>query len=72
VSRDDETHGPVFGWLSRGNLFIFIPFCNMKLLISLHSIFQDEESFGQEEEVEAEGLEDLEVAGLEETSDGGG
>jgi hypothetical protein len=44
----------------------------MKLLISLHSIFQDEESFGQEEEVEAEGLEDLEVAGLEETSDGGG
>jgi hypothetical protein len=35
----------------------------MNLLISFHSIFQDEESLGREE--------DLELAGLEETSDGG-
>jgi hypothetical protein len=57
----------------RGNLVIFIPFCNMNLLISLHSIFQDEESLGREEEVEATGLqEDLDAAGLEDTSDGGG
>jgi hypothetical protein len=53
VSRDDETHGPAFGGsrglLSkrRGNLFIFIPFCNMNLLISFHSIFQDEEGLGR-------------------------
>jgi hypothetical protein len=53
--------------------FIFIPFCNMNLLISLHSIFQDEESLGQEEEVEAAGLEeDLEASGLKKTTDGGG
>jgi hypothetical protein len=44
MRRDDETHGPVFGgsidMLSerRVNLFIFIPFFNMNLLISLHSI----------------------------------
>jgi hypothetical protein len=44
----------------------------MNLLISLHSIFQDEESLGQEEEVEATGLEDLDVVGLEDTSDSGG
>jgi hypothetical protein len=45
----------------------------MNLLISLHSIFQDEESLEREEEVEAVGLEeDLEPAGLEETSNGGG
>jgi hypothetical protein len=57
----------------RGNLVIFIPFCNMNLLISLHSIFQDEESLGREEEVEATGLqEDLDAVGLEDTSDGGG
>jgi hypothetical protein len=48
----------------QGNLFIFIPFSNMNLLISLHAIFQDKESLGREEEVEATGLED--------TSDGGG
>jgi hypothetical protein len=40
VSRDDKTHGPIFGLSSKGNLFIFIPFCNMNLLISLHSIFR--------------------------------
>jgi hypothetical protein len=78
VSRDDETHRPVFGGSRdlllerRGNLVIFIPFCNMNLLISFHPIFQDEESLGREDEVEHAGWkEDLEVAGLEETSDGG-
>jgi hypothetical protein len=36
----------------------------MNLLISLHATFYDEESLGQEEEVEATGLEeDLDVAG---------
>jgi hypothetical protein len=56
----------------RGNLFIFILFSNINLLISLQSIFQDEESLGREEEVEATGLEeDLDVAGLKYTSDGG-
>jgi hypothetical protein len=36
----------------------------MNLLISLHATFYDEESLGQEEEVEAAGLEeDLDVAG---------
>jgi hypothetical protein len=70
-SGDDETHGPVFSWSSRDNLFIFIPFCNMNLLISLHSIFQDDESLGWEEKVYfAELEEDLQVVGLE-TSDGG-
>jgi hypothetical protein len=45
----------------------------MNLLTSLHSIFQDEESMGWEEGVEAAGLEaDLEAAELEETFDGGG
>jgi hypothetical protein len=45
----------------------------MNLLISLHSIFQDEKSLVREEEVEATGLEeDLEDVGLEETSNGGG
>jgi hypothetical protein len=45
----------------------------MNLLISLHSIFQDEKSLVREEEVEAAGLEeDLEDVGLEETSNGGG
>jgi hypothetical protein len=45
----------------------------MNLLISLHSIFQDEESLGREEEVEATRLEnDLDATGLEDTSDGGG
>jgi hypothetical protein len=44
----------------------------MNLLISLHSIFQDEESLGREEEVEATGLEDLDVVGLKDTSDSGG
>jgi hypothetical protein len=45
VSKDDETHGPVFDgsrdMLSerQGNLIIFIPFYNMNLLISLNSIF---------------------------------
>jgi hypothetical protein len=74
VSRADDTHRPVFGGSRdlllerRGNLVIFIPFCNMNLLIS----FQDEESLGWEEEVEHVGREeDLEVVGLEETSDGG-
>jgi hypothetical protein len=43
----------------------------MNLLISFHSIFQDEESLGPEEEVEhARQEEDLEVVGLEETSGG--
>jgi hypothetical protein len=43
----------------------------MNLLISLHSIFQDEERLGWGE-VEVAGLEeDLQVAGLVETSDGG-
>jgi hypothetical protein len=79
VSRDDETHGPVFGGsrdlLSkrRGNLIIFIPFYNMNLLIYLHSIFHDDESLGREEEVEATGLEgDLDAMGLEDTSDNRG
>jgi hypothetical protein len=79
TSRDDETHGPIFGGsidlLSerQGNLFIFIPFSNMNLLRSLHSIFLDEESLGQEEEVESVELEeDLNTVGLEDTSDGGG
>jgi hypothetical protein len=44
----------------------------MNLLISLHSIFQDKESLGREEEVEVAGLEDLEAVGLKETSNGGG
>jgi hypothetical protein len=45
----------------------------MNLLTSLHSIFQNEESLGRDEEVEAAGLEaDLEVAELKETSNGGG
>jgi hypothetical protein len=45
----------------------------MNLLISLHSIFQDEESLGREEEVEAAGLEeDLDAVRLEETSNGRG
>jgi hypothetical protein len=45
----------------------------MNLLISLHSIFQDEESLGCKEEVEVVGLEeDLNATGLEDTSDGGG
>jgi hypothetical protein len=79
VSRDDETHGPIFGGPNdllserRGNLFIFIPFCNINLLISLYFIFQDEESLGWEEEVEAVGLEeDLDTVGLKETSIDGG
>jgi hypothetical protein len=45
----------------------------MNLLTSLHSIFQDGESWGGQEEVEATRLEaDLEVVKLEETSGGGG
>jgi hypothetical protein len=45
----------------------------MNLLISLHSIFQDEESLGREEEVEGVRLEeDLDATGLEDTSNGGG
>jgi hypothetical protein len=45
----------------------------MNFLRTLHSTFQDEESLGQEEEVEATGLEeDLDAAGLEDTSDGRG
>jgi hypothetical protein len=45
----------------------------MNLLISLHSIFQDEESLGREEEVEGARLEeDLDATGLEDTSNGGG
>jgi hypothetical protein len=44
----------------------------MNLLISFHSIFQDEESLGQEEEVEHAGHEDdLEGAELEDTTNGG-
>jgi hypothetical protein len=79
VSRDDETRGPIFGGSidllleRRGNLFIFIPFSNMNLLTSLHYIFQDEESLGREEEVEAAGSEeDLDTPRLEDTSDSGG
>jgi hypothetical protein len=45
----------------------------MNLLISLHSIFQDEESLRREEEVEVAGLEeDLDAVGLEDTSNGRG
>jgi hypothetical protein len=56
----------------RGNLVIFIPFCNINLLISFHLFFQDEKSLGEEEEVEHAGWEeDLEVARLEESFDGG-
>jgi hypothetical protein len=43
----------------------------MNLLTSLHSIFQNEESLGREEEVQVAGLEeDLDAVGLEDTSDG--
>jgi hypothetical protein len=42
----------------------------MNLLTSLHSIFQNEESLGREEEVQVAGLEeDLDAVGLEDTSD---
>jgi hypothetical protein len=42
----------------------------MNLLISFHSIFQDEETSGREEEVEDAGWEeDLEVVGQEEDDD---
>jgi hypothetical protein len=64
VSRDAKTRGSVFGGSTyllserRGNLFIFIPFSNMNLLTSLHSIFQHEESLRREEEVEAMRLEE--------------
>jgi hypothetical protein len=52
------------------HLFIFIPFSNMNLLTSLHSIFQHEESLRREEEVEATGLEEeVEDIGLEEDLD---
>jgi hypothetical protein len=44
----------------------------MNLSISSHSIFQDEESLGREEEVEAVVLDDLDTVGLEDTTDGGG
>jgi hypothetical protein len=45
----------------------------MNLLRNLHSIFQDEEGLGHEEEVEAAGLEeDLDAAGLKDISDGRG
>jgi hypothetical protein len=73
VSRDDETHGLVFGCSSRGNLFIFIPFCNMNLLFSLHSIFHGEESLGWEELVEPVGLAISDggpIAGVEATDEG--
>jgi hypothetical protein len=51
----------------RGNLFILIPFSNMNLLTSLHSIFHHEESLRREEEVEATGLEEeVEATRLEE------
>jgi hypothetical protein len=45
MSRDDETYGPGFARSNallserRGNIFIFIPFYNTNLLISLQSIF---------------------------------
>jgi hypothetical protein len=42
----------------------------MNLLISSHSIFWDEESSRQAEEVEDARREDLEVAGREESSNG--
>jgi hypothetical protein len=64
ASRDAKTRGSVFGGSTyllserRGNLFIFIPFSNMNLLTSLHSIFQHEESLRREEEVEAMRLEE--------------
>jgi hypothetical protein len=63
VSRDHEIHRSIFGGSNsllskrRGNLVIFIPFYNMNLLISFHSIFRDEESLGWEEEVEHAGQE---------------
>jgi hypothetical protein len=75
MSRDDKTHGPIFGGSidlllkRRGNPFIFIPFSYINLLISLHSIFQDEQSLGRKEEVEAAGLEYLDTAGLKDSSD---
>jgi hypothetical protein len=44
----------------------------VNLLISLHSIFQDE-SLGRQEDVETAGLEeDLNATGLKDISDGGG
>jgi hypothetical protein len=45
----------------------------MNLLTSLHSVFQDQESLGWEEKVEAVGLEeDLDALGLEDTFESGG
>jgi hypothetical protein len=44
----------------------------MNLLTYLHSIFQDEDSLGREEEVEVAGLEeDFDAARLEDTFNGG-
>jgi hypothetical protein len=64
VSRDPETHRPRFGG-SNGLLYeksragttndIFIPFCNMNLLIAFNTILQNEESLRQEEEVQDAG-----------------
>jgi hypothetical protein len=45
----------------------------MNLLISLHSIFQNNESLEWEEEVKVAGMEeDLDATRLEDTFDGGG
>jgi hypothetical protein len=69
VSRYPETPRPNFGESNglllerRGNLDIFIPFCNMNLLIAFHTILQNEDNSRREEEVED--------AGQEESSDGG-
>jgi hypothetical protein len=77
VSRDDETCRPIFGGLRdllserRGNLVIFIPFCNINLLISFHSIFRMRRAWagGGGGACRAGGR--LRGWGLEESSDGG-
>jgi hypothetical protein len=64
---------PTFSQRDEVIFFICMPFSNMNLLTSLHSIFQDEEILRWEEEVEVVGLEeDLDDAGLEDPSDNGG
>jgi hypothetical protein len=56
-----------------GNLVIFIPFCNMNLLIAFHIILQNEETLGRGPPRVENTLqeEDLDVGGWEEGSDGG-
>jgi hypothetical protein len=54
----------------RGNLDIFILFCNLNLLIAFQTILQNEER-SRQGEVEDVGREDLEFEGRDESSDGG-